>query len=367
MKLQKENLKKVENINETLYEYTCNDSLFVINFKKDGNENEIMVYKVGQDGLPIEPFTTSSNLEAWNKFEELLKECEPNQGSSGGFAQNPQENPNIVPLLAIKKTSDGYFCTLFVELEDKTQVKVYEFATSSASMPIPIPNEVFISDWSNEEVPMLLKCEIIFKKVDDNFEEDPSADVFLFIPKSITNQGGEKGGGEEGGGQEGGGEEGGQGKGKEKGNGQDKGDKGGQEKGDEDGQGQGEGKGEDGGQEKGDEGGQSQGKGKGEEGGDEDGQGKGQDQPIDETPRDNQGEGGIGGQSQLDNRTFAQLVNELSTATNVSPSTIVKVFDDETTGEAFLTSNNFSKIKKQLNLPSQMTAQQFTNQIINLI
>jgi len=105
MKLKKENLNKVETINETLYEYTCNGSLFVIHFNKNSSENEIMVYKVGEDGLPIEPFTTNSNLEAWSKFEELLKECEPNQGSSGGFAKNPQENPNIIPLLAIKNKS----------------------------------------------------------------------------------------------------------------------------------------------------------------------------------------------------------------------------------------------------------------------
>ena len=73
-------------------------------------------------------------------------------------------------------------------------------------MPSKIPNDVFVVNWSDEEVNMMLKCEIAMKEFDIVFEEDKEKKVFLFIPKSIVNQGGEKGG-EEGGDE--GGEEGG--------------------------------------------------------------------------------------------------------------------------------------------------------------
>ena len=197
MKLKKENFNKSVNGETITYSYECEGMKFFIVSSGGRNDRKISVYKE-VEGKKEEELNTSDSLEGWNHFEKLLEECSPEQSSSGGFDKNPQQNPNILPLLAIERMSDGrYQGCLFAQLEDKTQVKIFDFFVDSDAMPSVIPNDVFIVDWSDEEVNMMLKCEIAMKKSDIEFEEDKQKQVFLFIPKSITAQGGGKDGEEE--------------------------------------------------------------------------------------------------------------------------------------------------------------------------
>ena len=405
MKLKKENFNKSVNGDTITYSYECNGNNFFIVSSGGRNSRQISVYKE-VEGKKEEEFNTSDSLEAWNRFEELLEECSPKQGSSGGFAKNPQENPNILPLLAIKRLSDGkYEGSLFAQLDDKTQVKIFDFVVDSDAMPSSIPSDVFVVDWSEEEVNMLLKCEIAMKTSDVVFEEDKDRQVFLFIPKSITNQGGDKGG-EDGGDEDGEptGEDGKpsdkKGKGKptdeegeptdedgeptdEEGKPTDKKGKPTDKKGkptDEDG----EPTDEDG--EPTDEKGKpsdkkgkptdKKGKPSDEDGEptDEDGEPTDEDgEPTDEKgkPTDKEGEEKESkelqssgdssiGKARVD---FGETIQKISEVSGVPTSSVVTFFRTENMGEAFLRGQNFSKIKQELNLPN-ITPRQLSEQII---
>jgi hypothetical protein len=85
-----------------LYQYVCNETDFFLYVKGKGDGKQMSVFKGNVDNRQ-EEFTTNNTLEAWNKFEEYLTICEPQQGSSGGFARNPQQDPSVLPLLAIKR------------------------------------------------------------------------------------------------------------------------------------------------------------------------------------------------------------------------------------------------------------------------
>ena len=363
MKLKKENFNKSVNGDTITYSYECNGNNFFIVSSGGRNSRQISVYKE-VEGKKEEEFNTSDSLEAWNRFEELLEECSPKQGSSGGFAKNPQENPNILPLLAIKRLSDGkYEGSLFAQLDDKTQVKIFDFVVDSDAMPSSIPSDVFVVDWSEEEVNMLLKCEIAMKTSDVVFEEDKDRQVFLFIPKSITNQGGDKGG--EDGGDEDGETTGEDGKPSDKkGKGKPTDEEG--EPTDEDGEPTDEeGKPTD-----------KKGKPTDKKGkpSDEDGEPTDEDgEPTDEKgkPTDKEGEEKESkelqssgdssiGKARVD---FGETIQKISEVSGVPTSSVVTFFRTENMGEAFLRGQNFSKIKQELNLPN-ITPRQLSEQII---
>jgi len=364
MKLRKENFKKEGVEGDMLYTYTCNDTDFKMGvWGKDKSDRTIYVWKGDEDKKQF-----TDVLEAWNYFEGLLKECEPEQQSSGGYMRNPQQNPDIMPLLAVK----GGKITFFVVTNDGKQVSLLDLDVKNSGIPSPVTDKPFIVDWSNENVEELFKCEIIMKKTDVVFEEDSEADVFLFIPKSIVSQGGQEGGGtqEEGEQKEGQGKEG-EGEPKEKGSGaaQDEGgeseEKGEEEEGKGKGEGESEGEGEgEGGDEESEEGEE----GEGGKGGEEEGEGEGkqQTQPT-EPPQSGELEkdssSGFGGAATKGN--FSDLIKNLSQCTNTPINILVSTFRNVELGEVFLASLNFSNIKQCMGLPNDATPRQLSQLIIN--
>ncbi|MDQ5928352.1 MAG: hypothetical protein QG594_126, partial [Bacteroidota bacterium] len=112
MKLKKENFIKMEVDRGMLYKYVCNETDFFLLVEGKGGRKKISVFKGNIDARE-EEFNTTDSLEAWNHFEEMLKVCEPQQGSSGGFKKNPQETPDILPLLAVKQQGDMFNAILF--------------------------------------------------------------------------------------------------------------------------------------------------------------------------------------------------------------------------------------------------------------
>ena len=294
-----------------------------------------------------------------------------------------------MPLLAITpNSSGGYSGVLFAEVGDGNQVKIFDFFVDSTALPKPIPqSEVFVVDWSSEDVNALLKCEMIMKKTDIKFSEDANADVFYFIPKSIVNQGGETDGGEE----DGGGEDGEQTdkpsdkKGKKPSKDGEPTDEDGEPT-DEDGEPtdeEGKPTDEDGKPS------DKKGKKKGEKPTDEitdggtpsdepiDKKGKPSDEPSDEDgePTDERPENmesqdikeqeDGSGASAKGTKTYSELVNQLSESTGIQASSIVSSFRNERSGELFLLSEDFGQIKRDLNLPSTMTAKEFSKLIID--
>jgi hypothetical protein len=321
MKLNRENFKKsVTKDDRTMYEYTCNDQNFYLVQGYINGKRSIKVWTGSEDMLLDEEvgFTFDNTLEAWTKFEELLEVCAPKQSSSGGFKNNPQENPNILPLLAIGdvKTNNKRDVTFFVQLDDKSQTSVYSFEVEADLMPSNLPKDkVFVVDWTSVEAPMIFKSEIIMKAYDKiKFEEEPDKLVFLFIPKSIVNQGGEKGGNTEGG------EEGGEPK------------------------------------EGGEEGGEP--KEGGEEGGEPGNEGG---QPSDEEPKDEKGDGKIN-DIRLD---FGDTIMRISQITNEPPSVVSRFFSKKNSGATFLQTNKFNEIKTALGLPQNLNSNQVSEIIIN--
>lgn len=374
MKLTKENFTKTIDGDIVRYSYNCNDTNFYLELIGKNQGRNIKVFKGSVDDRQ-EELTTKDSLEAWNYFEDLLKVCSGEQGSSGGdnLGKNPQQNPNILPLLAIGAKLGGFrTITLFAVLEDKTQKKLFDFEVAESTMPQPIPNSVFTVDWSGEDITQMLKCEVILKEFDDvKFDEEPNKKVFLFIPKSIADQGGEEGGNTEKG----------QSKPGEKGEPSDE--KGGEGKPTDE-------EGKDGEptdkenkdskptDEKGEEGGE---KGeptdeKGEDGGDgeptdkEGGDGKPTDKEGNKPSESESGKKDESeGKSEFKDKKvdFSDTIQQLSTSTNgdYNPSELLSIFRNTESGEAWLASNNFPKIKKDLNLPSTITPRQFSQQIIN--
>ena len=343
MKLNKENFIKMEHDGGMLYQYVCNETDFFLFVKGRGARKEISVFKGSVDSR-VEEFKTNDSLEAWNHFEEMLKVCEPQQGSSGGFKKNPQETPQILPLLAIKQDGDGFNVILFGQVTNGEQVTAFDFFVSGAALTYPFPNKVFTVDWSNEEIPALVKCEVILKMfLDVKFKEDEERDVFLFIPKSIVQQGGEKGGETQG-------EDG--------------------EPIDDDG---GTPSGEDGEPDDEEPKQTTDGGTPSVEDGEPDDEEPNNEEPIQNndggTPsgrgeqlnEDEIGQGGDDGQQPID---YPEAVQVIARIADVQPSTITRM---RTAGnlETLLLVSNFSAIKNALNLPENTTAMQLSQQLIN--
>lgn len=365
MKLKRENLKKQKFGQITTYMYTCNDIDFFIQIDETDNNKKISVFKNSLDERQ-DNFDTDDTLTAWNKFEEYLEVCESEQKSSGGFAKNPQQNPNVIPLLAIKKIDTGAFsCVLFVQAETE-QIIMFGFEVDSRSMPQPLPDKLFVVDWAQQEIPAIVKCEVIMKKIPIIFEEDTDCDVFLFIPKSMVEQGGEQGGNTESS------EQGGEGEGylgessefsevEQEGEGEE----GGEESDlgesseftevDE----------EEGTEEGGEEGGQQgeQEKGEGAEESQETTSSQTNDMPDSDTRK--RGTPSDTEPPQPIQYNFSQLISQISQITNTPPSILVNVFRNESLGETWLLANNFPRIKKELNLRDNMPAREFSQIIIN--
>jgi len=389
MKLNKENFTKTIDKDIVRYSYNCNDVDFFLELVGQNQDRNINVFSGSLDDRK-DLLTTKSSLEAWNHFENLLNVCSGQQGSSGGgnLGKNPQQNPNILPLLAIIGTNGGMTkIALFAVMDDKSQTKLFNFEVSSNTIPQPLPQNVFTVNWTDEDITQLLKCEVLLKEYDAiNFEEEPNSKVFLFIPKTIANQGGEEGGNTEGGEEDGEpGNEGGEPTDK-------KGKKG--KKGEptdapkEDGEPTDE-PGENGettdkpsestdkpsksSDKKNKKGEPTDEPGEGGQPTDEPGEGG---EPTDEPgeggePQDNPDEDGDRKESKGQNREiqldFSQTIQQISDSTDgdYSPSELLNIFRSVRTGEVWLSSNNFSKIKRDLNLPPTMSARQFSQEIIN--
>lgn len=334
MKLNRDNYIKMDYQGGMLYQYVCNETNIFLLVEGKGQDKKMSVFKGSVDSRQ-EELNTSNTLEAWNKFEELLTVCEPNQGSSGGFAKNPQQNPNILPLFAIKRLDSGDFTVnLFAAIGDNEQATAMTFTVGADALKYPFPPSVFVVDWKDEEIPSIFKCEILMKRYSDvEFEEDKDCEVFLFIPKSIINQGGEEGGNADGGDEQ-----------------------------------------PDGGQP--DDGRSNGGQPYGGQPDDEDGQEPTDDEePTDEGTDEEPTQGtGQPTNERIDDNAprveqppidFGDTVRRLSELTNISPSTIINVFRSVRNGETWLLTNNFENIKRQLNLPPSTNAADFSQQIIN--
>jgi len=355
MKLNKDNFNKTIEGDVITYSYRCNETDFFLVVSGGRADRQLNVFKGSLENKE-EELVTSDSLEAWNYFETLLEICQPKQSSSGGGGvQKPEENPKLLPLLAIKlnEVSNMWDCILFVVLEDNTQQDVFNFSISASAMPKVLPTKkVFTVDWSNEEIPMLLKCEVLLKDYPTvKFETHSDYEVFLFIPKSLVSQGGEEGGGTE------------------------------------EPQGEGEPTHEDG------EPTEKKGKGKPKEDGeptDEDGEPTDEDgEPIDEDgePTDEDGEptdkNGKGKPSDEGEPTdeepddeepvgdyvtrinAPQIIQELAASTETKIPVVKSVFQNARSGQMWLQENNFPKIIKDLNLPNNITELELSTQIIN--
>ena len=334
MKLNKDNFIKTVDGDFTIYKYNCNDTGFFLELVGNNENRNINVFKGSLDDRQ-ELKTTKDTLEAWNYFETLLVECQSEQGSSGGGGMNnPQDNPNLLPLMAIGSVDNNGFRnnTLFVLLDDKTQVKVFDFKVSIDTMPQPLPDGVFEVDWSGEDIPNILKSEVLLKRFEDiKFDEEPNKKVFLFIPKSLVSQGGEEGGNTE---------EGKKGEKGEKGKPSDeKAEKGNKED--------------------------------NAEPNDEEDELKTDEPPsgINGKPTNKEGkieekESAVG---KMEKMNFSDTIQQLSKSTDgeYPPSELIGLFRSVGTGEIWLSQNDFPKIKKDLGLPINMTPRQLSEIIIN--
>ena len=358
MKLNKDNFNKTIEGDLTIYKYNCNDTNFFLELVGNNENRNINVFKGSLDDRQ-ELKTTKDTLEAWNYFETLLVECQSKQGSSGGGGmKNPQDNPNVLPLMAIGSVDkDGFRNnSLFLLMDDKSQVKVFDFKVSVDTMPQPLPDGVFEVDWSGEDIPNILKSEVLLKRFEDvKFDEAPDKKVFLFIPKSLMSQGGEEGGNTEEG------EKGEKGEpSDEKGEPTDEMGEPTDEKGeptDEKG-------------EPSDEKGEpndKKGQPNDEMGEPTDEKGEPSDEkgePTDEKGEIEEKEGAVG---QMEKMNFSDTIQNLSKSTDgeYPPSELIGLFRSVGTGEVWLSQNNFPKIKKDLGLPINMTPRQLSEIIIN--
>jgi len=383
MKLNKDNFTKTIDNDIVIYSYNCNDTNFYLELVGQNKNRNINVFSGSLDDRK-DLLTTKSSLEAWNHFENLLKVCGGEQGSSGGgnLGKNPEQNPNILPLLAFNGTSGGMIkFTLFAVMDDKSQVKIFNFEVDSNTIPEPLPQNVFTVDWTNEDVTQFLKCEVLLKEYDAiKFEEEPNSKVFLFIPKSIANQGGEEGGNTQKGEPIDEPPNGIGGQPKENGEPKDEepkdddlktteppGGTGGQPK-----------KGEKPSDEepKDDEPKTNEppnGIGKEPKQGDEPkddetNEPKEDEKPSDEEPKDKDEDGKQdGSKNKPKELNFSETIQKLvdSTDGDYSPSELLSIFRNEESGEIWLSSNDFNKIKRDLNLPSNTTPRQLSKEIIN--
>jgi len=362
MKLNRDNFKKTTTPDDrVMYQYTCNEQNFYLVYGYVNGKRMIKVWS-GEENMLLDDdlgFTFDNTLDAWAKFEELLEVCAPKQSSSGGFKNNPQENPNILPLLAIGDIKDNNKrdVTFFVQLDDNSQTSVYTFEVESNLLPSTLPKDkAFVVDWTSIEAPMLFKSEILMKNFDKvKFEEQPDKLVFLFIPKNIVNQGGEEGGNTDGGDGDG---EGQPMPSNKKGDEKDK-------KGDDEGGQKGDDKGDEKGDEKGGEGDEKGGEEKDEEEGDEKpsnkaGEGEGDSQQKDEyaKPSDE-------GQKQDLKVDFGDSIMRISDITGEPPSVVSRFFSKKNSGALFLQTNKFTEIKRALGLPQELNQIQVSEIIIN--
>ena len=60
-----------------------------------------------------------------------------------------------------------------------------------------------------------------------------------------------------------------------------------------------------------------------------------------------------------------KLLQQIADSTNQDAQVIGKVFKKQNTAKLFLQTSNFNKIKKDLNLPNNITEEEFSTQIIN--
>jgi hypothetical protein len=339
MKLKKENFKKEGVDGDLLYTYTCNGTDFKMGvWGYEESDRTISVWK-GEEAKK----EFKDVLDAWNYFEELLKECQPEQESSGGYMKDPQQNPNILPLLAIHYGK----AKLFALLNDGSQVVVFEFSISVTTMPSQITDSPFVVDWSNQDVPDILKCEVLMKKYDLSFEDDPSADVFLFIPKSIVSQGGDEGGQTSSGTSGSSGSSGSDGTSGSSGSSGSDGTSG--SSGSSGSDGTSGSSGSSGSQGSSGSSGSSGSRGSaGSSGGD-----------IEED-RESQGF-----QTEIKKGGFSQLMQKLSDCTGIQISILVSTFRNVNSGVAFFGSLNFSKIKECMGVPAKVTMQELSQSIIN--
>ena len=134
MKLKRENFKKQMFGDLVTYTYECNDTTFFLQVEGSGKSRQNSVFKGGIDARE-DNFVTDDSLEAWNKLEEYLTACEPEQSSSGGF-KNPGQMPNVLPLLAIKfnGSTNKWLVTMFV-VADKQQVRVFDTEVDKSAFP----------------------------------------------------------------------------------------------------------------------------------------------------------------------------------------------------------------------------------------
>jgi len=401
MKLSKENFRKsVTSDGAVLYTYECEGNSYNIRIDGTGSNRLVSVYKNDEYTTNFQDvFKTTDNVVAWSKLEEMLDECSAEQSSSGGYMKNPQANPQALPLFAVTKDGSDYKVVCFLQT-DKEQVVVGEFSVTKFEFD---NNSVFELDWSDQQIPDFFKCVVLFKRYENVvFEANPEARVFLFLPTSIASNNPDDGGDatEQGGKTE-------EVVQKRKQKGEDKGEKEdgqkpmqqpspdeGGEPSDEDGEptkekGKPSGKGkptdEEGEPTK--EKGKPSGKGKptDEEGEptDEKGEPSDKGKPTDEEgePTDEKGQPSDEEQDEKRKGKPAQgdeemgggkrkefvptdVLEKLSNSVNMNPSVVRSFFKRVNSGETFLLTNNFNKIKSDLGLPSEMTARQLS-EIIN--
>lgn len=203
MKLESKNYKKqVLGGGVIIHTYTCNDKEFHIRIERSGVKYIYQGNDFPDDMNKVK--ATNDNVEAFTLFEEMVAECNKREDDdpANNFKNNPRETPGIIPLLAVKKQGATVKFSLFgYEESSGQQVSAmdFELPESSFSLPKNYKTSFFEKDFSNENVPDFFKCEIIFMFYDKVlFEADPDAEVFAFIPKAMTTQGGNpgKGGGE---------------------------------------------------------------------------------------------------------------------------------------------------------------------------
>ena len=386
MKLKRELFSKEPYGGGTLYKYTCNGKDFFLLAEGLRNNRKISVFK-GSTADRTDEFTTQSTLQGWAKFEEYLAACQEEQQKQQPQNQNPDENPNVIPMLAIRNTGSNYLVRFFVQDMQGNQITLMEFPLPSTAIPSPYPQGVFNVDWSGEEIPAIFKCEVLLSPNDSVvYAEDTDYDVFLFIPKALMSQGGEPQGGNSGGGEgepepEGGGEGGEDDEPTERG-GEPQGGSGG-EGGEDDeptergGEPQG-GSGGEGGEddEPTEAGGEPQGgSGGGGEGEptDEVPQGGGSGKPTegepegeDEKPSGNNNDTNPNGSQRQKPLNYNSIVKTIADTTGLPENVVQNKFFNASRGETFLTSVGFGNIKNALNLPADTTPRQLAEQIINL-
>jgi hypothetical protein len=369
MKLKRENFKKLPYNNGVIYQYDCEGNSFFLRVVGKGRDKNMSVWKGGIDDIQ-DRFDTKDTLEAWNKFEDYIQDCQRDeQGSSGGFAKDPQQNPDILPLLAMKQNPNGVgFLAYFFAVMGNQQKVIFSFELTSDALGFPFSDKIIIANWRDEEIPALFKCEVVLKSLNDiEFEDDKECTVFLFIPKSIVTQGGEtdeKEPSDEDEGEPSDNDDPNKKKSRGKPSDQDDdADINEDEDGDDEDEDEDEGEPSDN-----DDPNKKKSRGKPSDQDDEDenegededeGEGEGEGEPTDDrisndTPR-----------TPIQDVTFSDAITAIAEVVNQQPSSVVSVFRTQRTGEAFLQTKNFNEIKTRLNLSPDTTIAELTTQIIN--